>query len=109
MNTSVDVDESIIPNHSSSIVNLINYPNPFNPTTTINFSLPEDCNVGLSIYNVKGQKVKALTNEFLVKGLHSIEWNGKDNNNKSVSSGIYFYQLNIDNKPVSNNKMLLIE
>ncbi len=98
------IEEDIIPVN----VTLSNYPNPFNPTTTISFSLPEDGNVELSIYNVKGQKVKTLTNEFLVKGLHSIEWNGKDNNNKSVSSGIYFYKISAG-KSTSMKKMLLLK
>jgi predicted outer membrane repeat protein len=70
-----------------------NYPNPFNPSTTINYSLKENANVSLNIYNIKGQKVKQLVSEQLSAGQHSVVWNGKDNNGKSVSSGIYFYKL----------------
>ncbi len=102
--TEEPIEEEIIPVN----VTLSNYPNPFNPTTTINFSLPEDSDVELSIYNVKGQKVKTLTNEFLEKGLHSIEWNGKDTNNKSVSSGIYFYKISAG-KSSAIRKMLLLK
>jgi len=102
--TEEPIEEEIV----TANVTLSNYPNPFNPTTNINFSLPEDSNVELSIYNVKGQKVTTLTNEFLVKGLHSIEWNGKDTNNKSVSSGIYFYKIS-SGKTSAMKKMLLLK
>ncbi len=86
---------------------LSNYPNPFNPTTTISFSLPEDGDVELSIYNVKGQKVKQLVNDQLSAGQHSIEWNGKDANNKSVSSGIYFYKISTGNSSAMKKMLLL--
>ena len=67
-----------------------NYPNPFNPSTTISFSLQNDNMVELSIYNSKGQKVKTLLNEQRRAGLHQVQWNGRDENGSSVSSGIYF-------------------
>ena len=85
-----------------------NFPNPFNPYTTINFYLHKDGLTNLEIYNIKGQKVKTLVNENLDKGQHSAFWNGKDNNNKQVSSGIYFYKLNTGNFS-STKKMILIE
>jgi len=92
-NVVVNTDENLIPlitklNH--------NYPNPFNPETKINYSLKEKSNVSLNIYNIKGQKVKQLVSTSagqLSAGQHSVVWNGKDDNNKSVSSGIYFYKL----------------
>jgi hypothetical protein len=70
-----------------------NYPNPFNPTTTIAYSLPEANQVRIDIYNIKGQLVKSLLNKDMEAGLHSIIWNGRDKNNQSVASGIYFYRL----------------
>lgn len=80
--------------------NLSNYPNPFNPsgagrspTTTISFALPKDSKVELSVYNIKGQKVKTLLREAFESGNHSIIWNGDDDSGNSVSSGIYFYKL----------------
>ena len=85
-----------------------NYPNPFNPTTNINYSLKENSKVSLSIYNIKGQKVKQLVSEQLSAGQHSVVWNGKDNNGKSVSSGIYFYKLRTDNFE-KTRKMILIK
>ena len=74
-----------------------NYPNPFNPSTTFKFSLSTTSNVGLNIYNVKGQLVKTLINEELESGLHSIVWNGDDNNGKMASSGVYFVFVDADN------------
>ena len=74
---------------------LSNYPNPFNPETTISFSINTE-NTGTStlvIYNVKGQSVKTLISMVLPVGEHSVLWNGTDDNGKSISSGIYFYKL----------------
>ena len=70
-----------------------NYPNPFNPTTTINYTLREDAKVTLEIYNIRGQKVITLINKKQPAGYYFVIWNGKDNNNKSVPSGIYFYKM----------------
>jgi hypothetical protein len=70
-----------------------NYPNPFNPTTTIAFDKAEAGNVKIDIYNVKGQKVKSLTNEHFEAGKHRVMWNGTDNNGNNVGSGIYFYKM----------------
>ena len=71
-----------------------NYPNPFNPTTTIYFSTTEHTeNTEILIYNLKGQKVKTLVNDQLDEGLHQVIWNGTNETNQQVSSGIYFYQL----------------
>ena len=78
---------------TSATVNLSNYPNPFNPTTSINFSIEENTNVEISVYNAKGQKVKTLVSENLALGKHSVTWNGGDDHGKSVSSGIYFYKM----------------
>ncbi len=75
--------------------NFYNYPNPFNPSTTISFettNLHE--NAQIDIYNLKGQKVKSFPlNQFANSPVHKVIWNGTDDNNKPVSSGIYFYKL----------------
>lgn len=70
-----------------------NYPNPFNPSTTIAFSIPKDANTKLCIYNIKGQKVKDIINGDLLKGFHKAVWDGKDNRNRNVSSGVYLIRL----------------
>ena len=71
-----------------------NFPNPFNPTTTILFSVTQTSSfVTLEIYNIKGQKIKTLVNKLIPAGEHSAFWNGRDSNDKQVGSGIYFYKL----------------
>lgn len=85
-----------------------NYPNPFNPSTNLSFYLPESEKVELTIYNTKGQKVKTLINSSLDKGKHSIVWDGKNSNNKSVSSGVYYYNVKTSKCSISK-KMLLIK
>ena len=86
-----------------------NYPNPFNPETTIKFTTENtEKNTELVIYNLKGQKVKTLVNEKLDKGTHQVVWNGKDENGKSVCSGVYFYKMNAG-KFTSIKKMILLK
>ena len=80
-----------------------NYPNPFNPTTIIEFSLPEASNVKLTVYNAVGEKVSVISNSFLQAGNYLYEWNGSD-----VSSGIYFYKLEAGNF-TEIKKMVLIK
>ena len=86
-----------------------NYPNPFNPTTSISFSIPESGKVELSIYNIKGQKVKTLVNEIITAGEHSIIWDGRDSKGKPVSSGIYLYNLKVNNRTEVVRKCLLLK
>ncbi len=102
-------------------VYLSNYPNPFNPsgagrspTTTIFFTAEDAEDAEISIYNIKGQKVKTLEcDESLVTKTDghgcSILWNGKDENNNPVGSGIYFYQLKVDGQTKASKKMLLLK
>ena len=85
------------------------YPNPFNPTTTIKFSIPEKIKVELTVYNIKGQKIKTLVHNEFTKGSHSIIWNGDDESGKPVSSGIYLYKLNVNNKTEAVKKCLLLK
>jgi hypothetical protein len=89
LNSFILADDEITPME----MGLSNYPNPFNPATTIKFSLPNDSKIELIIYNIKGQTIKTLTHNVFNKGNHSIIWNGSDDSGKSVSSGIYFYKL----------------
>ncbi|MCK4652862.1 MAG: T9SS type A sorting domain-containing protein, partial [Candidatus Cloacimonetes bacterium] len=80
-----------------------------NPVTNISYSIATNGQVEVSIFNIKGQKVKTLMNDNIEKGTHSVTWNGKDENGNAVSSGLYFYQLKINNKPFSTKKMLLLK
>ncbi|MBN2830353.1 MAG: T9SS type A sorting domain-containing protein, partial [Candidatus Cloacimonetes bacterium] len=83
-----------------------NYPNPFNPTTTISFNVKQRETATLEIYNIRGQKVKTFA--AFKAGKHEVIWNGKDNEGKAVGSGVYFYRLS---NGVSNQtrKMLMLK
>ncbi|MFC1553148.1 beta-propeller fold lactonase family protein [candidate division KSB1 bacterium] len=70
-----------------------NFPNPFNPKTTIEFGLPQTGHVKLAIYNSLGQELRTLVNTEKSAGYHKVVWNGKDNSGMDVSSGMYFYKL----------------
>jgi len=89
---SVNMDDNEI-TEGSEMYLYQNYPNPFNPCTNISFNLIKESIVEISIYNIKGQEVKVLINKKLDSGLHTIKWNGTDNTDKSVASGIYLYRL----------------
>ena len=84
------------------------YPNPFNPSTTISFSLEKAGNTSLEIYNQKGQLVKTLVNANLCAGTHKLVWNGDDENGSAVSSGLYFYRMK-SGKFSSTKKMVLMK
>ncbi len=90
---------------------LTNYPNPFNPTTTISFSVTQNSDfVNLEIFNVKGQKVKSFQiNQLSNSQVNHIVWNGDDENGKPVSSGVYLYKLNINGKTEVVRKCLLLK
>ena len=88
---------------------ITNYPNPFNPTTTIEFSIQNNSNIELSIYNTKGQKVKQLVSDQLSAGEKSVVWDGRDENNQPVGSGIYFYKLSVNNETGIIRKSLLLK
>jgi len=102
----VDNDDPTIPTIGTRLQG--NYPNPFNPETTIRFSVKEATPVTIEIYNTKGQLVKTLINEAKEAGNHSVVWNGKDNSGRSVSSGVYFYKMNAG-KYSSTKKMIMMK
>jgi len=70
-----------------------NYPNPFNPETTISFGLPRESNVTLEVYNIRGQRIRMLITKRLKAGWHHVTWNGMDDLGRQVGSGIYFIQM----------------
>jgi hypothetical protein len=84
-----------------------NYPNPFNPETKIFFYLPEAVRVKLEIFNIKGQKVKTLLDCHMNQGSSEMIWNGTDENDQSLSSGVYFYRLKADTFEKSKKMILL--
>ncbi|MCF7911568.1 MAG: T9SS type A sorting domain-containing protein [Candidatus Cloacimonetes bacterium] len=101
------IDPELITSPDCNMVN--NFPNPFNPSTTISFSLQNDASIELLIYNLKGQKIKTLNSGNYLKGTHSILWNGKNNSDNPVSSGIYLYKLEVNGKTEARNKCLLLK
>ena len=86
-----------------------NYPNPFNPSTTISFSVDKPQNADIEIYNVKGQLVKHLLSKYISKPnyKHSIVWNGEDDNHNSVSSGTYFINMKLGDKMFVQKAILM--
>ena len=97
-------NNSIIPSH---FVLQPNYPNPFNPTTTIRFGLPERSPVKLVIYNIAGQRVATLVDRAMSAGYHQVQWNGKNRNGQQAASGVYIYRLTAG-KQQFVKKMLLV-
>ncbi|HGY55091.1 MAG TPA: T9SS type A sorting domain-containing protein [Caldithrix abyssi] len=85
-----------------------NYPNPFNPTTTIAFDVPRSSKIVLSIYNVRGQKIRTLVNQTFSPGRYKVEWDGKNNLNRQMPTGIYFYKIEADGFE-SVHKMILMK
>lgn len=84
-----------------------NYPNPFNPYTLIRFALPEDCRVKLEVYNILGQKIKTLADDYFTKGVREVVWDGKNQKGKEVATGIYFYRIKTE-KYTEIKKMALL-
>jgi hypothetical protein len=85
-----------------------NYPNPFNPTTTLRFDLPEINDITLTIYNMLGQKVKTFNMQSTPAGYHSIMWNATNDLGEQVGAGVYLYQLQSKNF-VKTRKMVLLK
>jgi len=83
------------------------YPNPFNPACVIKYALPKDCQVTLNIYNILGQKVTVLVDEYQSAGYKSVRWNANDHQGQELASGIYFYMIKAGDF-VQTKKMLLI-
>ena len=78
-----------------------NYPNPFNPTTTISFELPKAQSVELRIYNLSGQVVRTLANGTHSAGVHQVVWDGRDDQGRPVTSGLYYYMLQAADKVIT--------
>ena len=84
-----------------------NYPNPFNPETKINFELPKTGSVKLVVYDMLGKEVKTLLYDVFSMGSYSTTWNGTNNANNKVSSGVYYYKLTFNNKEQQVKRMVL--
>lgn len=96
--SSISVTVVVVTNKSKTILPEAfslsqNYPNPFNPETVIKYSLPEDCQVELTLHNILGQKIKTLVNEYQSAGFKMVRWDGRDKEGNEVASGVYFYKI----------------
>jgi len=100
----IDITPAVVPAMNSLAQN---FPNPFNPTTKISFSIGKKGHVSLKIYNVAGQLVKTLVNDVLEAGPHDEKWTGTNNSGVKVASGVYFYSIEADNF-TSTKKMVLL-
>lgn len=86
---------------------LENYPNPFNPSTTLRISLPDAMSVDLQIYNLRGQKVRAVWSGDLHQGIHTFNWDGTDELGRAVASGVYLYRLSAKGTAITKRMVLL--
>jgi hypothetical protein len=84
-----------------------NYPNPFNPVTTIRFGLPEPRNVRVTVVNLLGQEITELVNGWRDMGRYEVVWQGVDRSGKAVASGMYFTVLSDGNKIIVQKMLLL--
>nr|HQV34537.1 T9SS type A sorting domain-containing protein [Calditrichia bacterium] len=84
-----------------------NYPNPFNPATTIAFDLPAAQRVEISVYDISGRRVATLLDGLRNAGRHTLRWNGKDDNGKSMPSGVYFYRISTPGHQAAKKMILL--
>ncbi|MBN2354584.1 T9SS type A sorting domain-containing protein, partial [candidate division KSB1 bacterium] len=106
--TKVAQDAGAVPTYFALMQN---YPNPFNPTTNIRYSVPTSEEVTLIVYDVLGRQVRKLVDKALSAGEYSITWDGKNDENVDVATGVYFYQLEARNKNVTKlqvRKMVLV-
>lgn len=97
-------DTESLPAHVWSLQG--NHPNPFNPSTTIRYSLPADAHVSLVIYNARGERVRTLVDESPGSGEHEAVWRGRDDAGAAVASGVYFARL-VSEHGVLTSKMVL--
>jgi hypothetical protein len=96
-------DPGLVP---AATLQAVNFPNPFNPEACIEFSLPDPGRISLRVYNLKGQLVRELNSDLYPQGKHRVVWDGRDDEGKAVSSGVYLFRLE-SGKAAIVRKMLL--
>ncbi len=101
-------DENEFPGRPTELTLFQNYPNPFNPVTIIQYALPHDCEVDVSIYNILGQKVKTLVKRKQKAGYQQVIWDGENNEGEEIASGIYFYKIKAG-ELTESKKMVIIK
>lgn len=96
-------NEVLTPN----LLTATNYPNPFNPETTISFNMPKAGHAEVAVFNLKGQLVKTILNDQIATGNHNIVWKGTDTNNRAVASGIYFFRVKTAENTIQKKMILM--
>jgi hypothetical protein len=86
-----------------------NFPNPFNPLTTIRVAVPRNAHVTIEVLSILGQRVATLLDEQLHAGIHSLIWNGSNDHANRVASGVYIYRMLVDGKTTHSKKMILLK
>ena len=105
----IDPGSSVKTDRSSARFALCqNYPNPFNPETDISYVLPCACHVNVSIYNLLGQRVATIVNEYQTAGHRTVHWDAKDENGEQAASGLFFYRIQAGDF-VQSRKMVLMK
>jgi hypothetical protein len=104
MQNNLNISNNSIPTHYFISKN---FPNPFNPSTTIQYNIPHRAEVRITIFDHQGREVIQLVNNIINAGVNFVEWNGRNQSGMEVSSGIYFYQVSWDDF-VQSGKMLLV-
>lgn len=94
---------------SQNVISLSNFPNPFNPSTEFDFSVPYSAQVSLKIYNIKGQLIEVIFNKECDAGEYSYVWDSTDEQGSRLQSGIYIYQLTLNDQIVSINKCTILK
>ncbi len=99
-----DLDAPVLPTDFALSQNA---PNPFNPTTTIDFALPKASNVKVEVFNILGQKVTTLVDEYLSAGFKRVDWDGTDATGRTVASGVYLYKMTAGDFSETKKMMLM--
>jgi hypothetical protein len=84
-----------------------NYPNPFNPSTNIAYSIDIHADVNIRVYSLLGEEIATLYNDNVIPGIHEVKWNGIDNTGAAVASGVYIYRVEANNQALTGKMMLL--
>jgi hypothetical protein len=104
----ISIDDPLEPITRTGLIG--NFPNPFNPETTITFAVEADalgCHITINIINVRGQLVRSLVSGYWSSGYHSVIWDGRDDDGNHVGSGVYFYVMQTENMTESRRMLLL--
>ena len=95
---------SLVPDQ---VVLLHNYPNPFNPVTTIRYGIPEEARTSIMVYNILGQQIAVLVDEMQPAGYYTVAWDGRDNHGRRMGSGVYLYRIKVGKVAVVKKMLLL--